>query len=870
MGAACTRPDARGGYGVCSCSRVVDGLCSRPAQREGVQDLRSSVDPAASPSAGRLHSKTVLARNPYHNEKNAAHGPGAHDARAAELVAYEQPRRPAPGLPVDAFFRQGDEVVVKRDLGGGYQLQQGELGKVLHIDGDGDALIAFPDQEEQWVHSSMFPKLAKVVQDVPFVLQLLRVMQAACLSMCGWNILTGAAEVAYWHFIDPKSVESNNWFLTIVCSSIASFLFVDCCGLQVFLARNASGVALLPPLLLALCEVQGATSRLDLLILAASLQGWGVISSLAGPLSSRRRQVDGWGVLLALVGMPMLRWSMGSVNIFLTNSSARIMLGVAGVLCAVAELVQGDLDAEKTSEDDAPRACAAGCCRPTCEWSGWPSAISSGLMGGSAVSLFLAYMSSLEQPGRSAYSNPTYLAALETLGALSVGIFALAAVWCMTPWWLDTCQAALMIGLIPLVGCALQGTAGVELEVWGSVSGSGWQAHCGLLLLTMVFPFMLALFSKELALLAQSRALGRSFFVLGLVLVGSYAANLAVLLGDRAPLGGELMRGRQWLHTLGLGLAWCVGLWAAPNGASRPSVHDLWYLSRHSGPPKREYMLGAVTWLGVLLSVFLMGAVPMRTVRAGVQLPVHQDVLIIAGFNVQQGFDLRGFPNVDCVSRLLTDADADLAGLSESNGAHAVMGSSDPVLAYASRLGMESFLGTPSALPSSGQAILSRVPFRETSASTLEASTACATCSSRAHVWSKATVEWQGVLVQFHVVHIESLEDASSIKYVAEQLREHFRNGPLILVGSFGMPINASRPRDSVLAELVTGTGLKEVFGALDADVELPLAPTEFVSGRHNDYIFYRDLQLVGKYIDSRAQCSDHTLTVASFRVVKE
>lgn len=92
----------------------------------------------------------------------------------------------------------------------------------------------------------------------------------------------------------------------------------------------------------------------------------------------------------------------------------------------------------------------------------------------------------------------------------------------MTPWWLDTCQAALVIGVLPLAACSLQGTSEIALARWGSVQGSGTMAFSGLMLLTLIFPFMLALLGRELCLLSQSGGLGRAFAVAACSVVGCF------------------------------------------------------------------------------------------------------------------------------------------------------------------------------------------------------------------------------------------------------------------------------------------------------------------------------------------------------------
>merc|ERR1712046_232220 len=97
-------------------------------------------------------------------------------------------------------------------------------------------------------------------------------------------------------------------------------------------------------------------------------------------------------------------------------------------------------------------------------------------------------------------------------------------------------------------------------------------------------------------------------------------------------------------------------------------------------------------------------------------------------------------------------------------------------------------------------------------------------------------------------VHVANTTDpAPQIKYIAETIRAQYRKGPLILVGTFNAPQQATtRPSDTALAELLVDTGLKDAFGVLSPEAPLPLQPTHLLSGLHVDYIFYRGLDLVG------------------------
>jgi len=247
--------------------------------------------------------------------------------------------------------------------------------------------------------------------------------------------------------------------------------------------------------------------------------------------------------------------------------------------------------------------------------------------------------------------------------------------------------------------------------------------------------------------------------------------------------------------------------------------------------------------------------------------PFEGESLVVVGYNVQQGYTLEGWPNIDCVTEVLRDVGADWAGLSESNAAHPITANNDVSLAYAARLGMSHFPGAPGALASVDEAIISRLPLQQVSTSSLEILMDCDQCPTQTHLWVRSVVKWGDVEVQLHSVHTEWFSDPSKqINFIAEQIRERFSQGPLILVGDFNLPQNNTvRPYDTALRSLVEGTGLTAAGGVLDRDVQMPLPRTEFISDLHIDFVFYRGLELESVMIVDNATCSDHMPIVARF-----
>lgn len=743
----------------------------------------------------------------------------------------------------------GEEVVVRQEIGGGYGLQVGDTGTVLHVDVDGDVLVAFAEHGEQWVHSSMLPKLERSAGSVPTYVQVLFVLQGVCSSMCGWSVLVGLTDTVHWQCVDHGG--PSPLLLALVLASALSFAATDF-GLAPLLARHCDSLAVLPPLGFAAAGLGGAVLRGALLVAAATAVGMSGIATLSLAPGARRREVAGWGLLLATIAMPSLRWASGSVDPFVSSPAAEVALGVVGALnSAVLPCIAGDGPESDTAD------CLTGYCRRA-RCGVWLGAVSTGSMGGAVWVLSRAYLASLRQPALSAYGEAPDSLGLAVLGSLVVGVLALAAMWCMTPWWLDTCQAALVIGVLPLAACSLQGTSEIALARWGSVQGSGTMAFSGLMLLTLIFPFMLALLGRELCLLSQSGGLGRAFAVAACSVVGCFVVAHAAADVDGTALATDdtlaLFRHRQWMYSVLLGCMWCAGVWAAPGGSNRPSVHDLWYLSRHVAPSSRKFVSGACICLSVLVVFFVFVGIPMRSTTSLPRAPLgNSDILVVAGFDAHLGFDMRGWSNVECASRQLASAHVDLVGLANAYAAYSVHGSADPDLAYATRLRMDHFRGVPSSLPMAGQAVLSglRIDREASGVEMLPGDT------SAASVWLKIRCSWKGAPMQFHTLRFGHLE-VEQVAFVAQRLREVRGDEPLVLVASV---VQGGRPSDDrkVLAELVNGTGLREAWG-----LEV-LAPAEY-----RDFVFFRGLELVGKLVLDDASCSDRMLTVASFHASQD
>merc|ERR1712039_158391 len=198
------------------------------------------------------------------------------------------------------------------------------------------------------------------------------------------------------------------------------------------------------------------------------------------------------------------------------------------------------------------------------------------------------------------------------------------------------------------------------------------------------------------------------------------------------------------------------------------------------------------------------------------------------------------------------------------------MGNNNVLLAYANLLKMYSFHALPSSLPSVDEGMLSRLPMTQTSARPLDdALSKCERCPAQTHAWARSVISWRGLKVHFHSVHVDWSAGVgeTQVNYIAQQLQLHFASGPMILVGNFNMPHNATmRPHDTVLRRFAT-LGLREALATLEPTVKLPLPETSSLSGLHVDYIFYRGFEVAHAKVLADVKCSDHFPVVAALRL---
>ncbi len=141
-----------------------------------------------------------------------------------------------------------------------------------------------------------------------------------------------------------------------------------------------------------------------------------------------------------------------------------------------------------------------------------------------------------------------------------------------------------------------------------------------------------------------------------------------------------------------------------------PSVHGVdrkRAVSRHLLPRQER------TWeFGVLTLAFLLLLLPLHqfvTWNSPPASPAAASPLRVATYNIHQGFDASGRPNLDAIADVLGSEQLQIVALQEVSRGWAVNGSVDALSWLSERLGMQAAWG-PAADPLWGNAVLSRYP----------------------------------------------------------------------------------------------------------------------------------------------------------------
>lgn len=616
--------------------------------------------------------------------------------------------------------------------------------------------------------------------------------------------------VTWWFsFVDP-------FLLGFSCS--AFFVFV--LAATVPAALEMSGLEALGDVWTTLASVLFASSTFGSTTFRTACL-FGVLSFLTvGPWRRDMTRAAGVGVVVYL----FFRGVNAGVDPCLDHPAARQGLGLTNAF--VGMLWNDRAPGNPAAREDVPLGA----------WAALPGA----LLAASTALLFQTFFSSPYAPGQRAFADPPdWLAALP-LAAVAAGGFALSST-----------GAGVLAGALPLVGCALQCTADTSVDGHGLVRGSGPFAFAGSVLIAGAFPWCL---ESSLALakaLHHQGATGR--LATGTALVWGFLISLylAVLVGGKAPFGGELLQGRFWLFSCILGLTWLLGL-----------AGCVPLLVRQQSSAGRG-VAGVASGTTLLCFVIFLGA-RLAMPRGGPVADDDDPTLLVCTYNVQQGYTFSGEFNRRCVRDLLLPLRPHVLATSEANTVHPIHALHCMAQVYAADLGMRALLGAPGALITIDGAILVDdrvVGAMDMRPEALEVFHNCADCPTQTHMWTRARVVWKGLEIDVHNVHTEWFTNPSAqIEHIARVIREDYRHGPLLLVGDFNAPQDrALHPARSSLATLLDGTGLTDVFGIVDNERAgtVPLPQTEMVDGLRLDYVFARGLEVLHAEI-VQAQCSDH------------
>jgi len=174
-------------------------------------------------------------------------------------------------------------------------------------------------------------------------------------------------------------------------------------------------------------------------------------------------------------------------------------------------------------------------------------------------------------------------------------------------------------------------------------------------------------------------------------------ANVFTTVYDYIPLVGPFFRDKYWLVYLAIGLVLTLSLLLV----NRPSFQALGSVAEEGRPRARAFPIAVlVLGLASLIAVFLTSANPPE--------PVAGPELIVASYNIRQGYSDDMAKNFDGQLEMLRQIDADIIGLQESDNARINGGNADIVRYLADKLDMYSYYGPKTVTGTFGDALLSK------------------------------------------------------------------------------------------------------------------------------------------------------------------
>lgn len=263
--------------------------------------------------------------------------------------------------------------------------------------------------------------------------------------------------------------------------------------------------------------------------------------------------------------------------------------------------------------------------------------------------------------------------------------------------------------------------------------------------------------------------------------------------------------------------------------------------------------------------------------------------LVVASYNIQQGYQLDGNTNFECLTTALQDSMPHVVGLQESDSIHVVSGNINPLGYIAEKLRWHRAVGPAGNRASVGVSILSQYEMRDEKVQQMPNGADAAL--NRFLV--RSVINVNGTDVTVFNVHTEWFGDpAIQIGFVASEVSKV--KGPIVLVGDFNL--DSSGQNDATIAANVTtngfqklldleSTGLKSVTPINVGTCKMvtkggsKYCPSDYTTvwmgaagnnttpGYQLDYIWYRGLELRGGLTisDKSKGCSDHLLVQAAF-----
>jgi len=730
------------------------------------------------------------------------------------------------------------------------------------------------------------------------------------LAAASWVALIAYFNAFYWHALNPRALGADYMGIGIYVVVMVVLPFV--LEIPAVLKAMGSRVSFILSILLIIFLLWGDSAdnerhRSCAFLIAMLCVGLRMVAIVRQPVPktpeiATERSVAPWAVSLGLLLVVVCRMAFTTVHSLRETPAGMLTcVVISAVVLVLKAVLSHDLLSAPASAEDADideATCCGGC----------GASVTAGFL---IPTLLMITLWILDAPWALAHFVGLYGSYDRFLYVMAFAAGIMQTL--MLPW----CSYGIRMSITTPVLLMVELVLGLGLLNVPQTSAGRHVAFVGALLVPLAMPgsWMLALHwaSRSVQRCAAGRTLSLASFVFFIELL-CYMG----ILTRATPVFGNFFWSKFWLFTLMLVVCLCGPFiciihktrkqkfvlieeetYRHPEQEKEVTLNSTFdtltprTVAVASGSKDGTYMsyrscAASTIWLALLVMV----AVTLNLAAEWHSMKTPQQTergLVVASYNIQQGYQLDGKTNFECLTRALQDAMPHVVGLQESDSVHVVSGNINPLGYIAEKLRWHRTVGPSGRRASVGVSILSQYDMsgKEVQQMPNDADAAL----NRFLV--RSVINVNGTDVTVFNVHAEWFGNpALQVGFVADEVSKV--KGPLVLVGDFNL--DASGQNDATIAANITtngfqklldleSTGLKSVTPINVGKCEMvtnggyKYCPSDYTTvwmgaagadttpAYQLDYIWYRGLELIGDLVISEKSkgCSDHLLVKAAF-----